>query len=289
MTDSVAEAQPAVSSPDTTSPGDLLGTLPDWSTFARQHDWRRAQAAASLAHLDPALVGAVSSVSTVQEEVRGRRYAAARRALTSYTGHLSDLDAHSAGDAALLRSLAAPEQLREGLEALEAASDEPEAQALAERLGAAQHALIRAEALNLQGVLEALQGHRQPARDHFERAVEHDPVHYRARMNLGNLALENGDPAQAEAQFREVLKLAPDYEGVHHNLGVALRRQGKLHQSVSSIRKAQRLSVRRSQEEAREEVREQLRTDPRIRRTRNIVLGVLAGIFVLIYLLGRGH
>ena len=107
-------------------------------------------------------------------------------------------------------------------------------------------------------------------------------------MNLGNLALEAGNPAEAEAQYREVLKLAPEYDGAHHNLGVALRRQGKLQASVGAIRKAQRLGVRRVQQDAKDDMQEQMRVNPRLRLMRTVLFAVVALVILLVFLQGRG-
>lgn len=263
--------------------------IPDWRTFARTHEWRRAQAAASLRRADPTITAAITALSSFQEDVRAKRYPAARRALSAYAAHLQDAKAAGAGQGALLLSLAAPESLETGLAALEQVQSYPEPAELEGALAPAlAHPLTRAEALNAQGVLRALREEPDLARADFERALEADPQHYRARMNLGNLALESGDPKQAETQYREVLKLAPDYDGAHHNLGVALRRQGKLQASVGAIRRAQRLGARRMQQEAKDDVQEQLRVNPRLRLIRNIVLGVVGLIVLLVLLQSQG-
>jgi len=85
--------------------------VPDWKTFARSGEWRRAQAAASLTGADPDIVAALSSLSALQADVRARKYPAARRSLSAYEDALSELNTRAQGEAALLRSLAAPEVL----------------------------------------------------------------------------------------------------------------------------------------------------------------------------------
>ncbi|WP_339095688.1 tetratricopeptide repeat protein [Deinococcus sp. VB343] len=256
---------------------------PDWKAFARSGEWRRAQAAATLTQADPDTLSAVSALSAVQQDVRARKYASAQRGLSAYAGALKELDRRRQGEAALLRSLVAPEVLAQALSALENASGEADPVELQSKLAAAQaHALTRAEALNVVGVLHALRQEEGAARARFEEALTHDPQHYRARMNLGNLDLEAGRLPEAEAAYREVLQLAPDYDGAHHNLGVALRRQGKLYESVGAIRKAQRLGVQGARAEAKEEMQEQFRRDPRLKYVR---VAVFAGFVVLLALL----
>ena len=263
--------------------------VPDWKTFARSGEWRRAQAAATLTGADPDVLAALSALSALQNDVRARKYPAARRGLNAYAGALGELDARAQGEAALLRSLAAPEVLAPAVDALDHASGEADPGELQARLAPAHaHALTRAEALNALGVLHALRGEGDAARARFEEALTHDAGHYRARMNVGNLDLEAGRLPEAEAAYREVLKLAPDYDGAHHNLGVALRRQGKLYESVGSIRRAQRLGVRGAQAAAKEDMREQLRLNPRLRWIRAGVFGGVALLLGLLLWLGRG-
>ncbi|HWG85930.1 MAG TPA: tetratricopeptide repeat protein, partial [Deinococcales bacterium] len=81
----------------------------------------------------------------------------------------------------------------------------------------------------------------------FERALAHDARHYRAIANLGNLELEGGNPAAAVERYREAIRINPDYSTAHHNLAAALRRQGKIAASVTSLKRAQKLSVKESQ------------------------------------------
>ena len=136
------------------------------------------------------------------------------------------------------------------------------------------------------GVLHALRGEPEAARAVFEEALLSDPGHYRAVTNIGNLELEAGQPALAEARYREVLRLNPDYDGAYHNLGVALRRQGKVHESVGAIRRAQRLSMKRSQEEAREDLREQFRQGGMWRSLRWVLVVALLLLFLIMRGLG---
>lgn len=262
--------------------------LPNWQTFARTHDWQRAQVAASLKHAGMETQAALSALSALQEDVRAKRYAAARRALGSYRDNLKAALTSAPGEAALLQSLAPPEVLEAALTSLDSANGESDPVSLQHKLAGAQaHHLTRAEALNALGVLHALRAEQNAARDRFEEALAHDPGHYRARMNLGNLALEAGDPQGAEREYREVLKIAPEYDGAHHNLGVALRRQGKVYESVGAIRRAQRLNVRQTRQEGREEMRQQMRSNPQMRLIRNVVIGVILLVVVLSVLQGR--
>jgi tetratricopeptide (TPR) repeat protein len=111
-------------------------------------------------------------------------------------------------------------------------------------LARATHALTKGEAENQLGVLAAIVENRDAARGHFQAALSHDPRHYRAMTNLGNLELELGHFAQAEARYREVIRLNPDYSVVYNNLAAAMKKQGKRNEAVTLLKKAQSLSVR---------------------------------------------
>ncbi|GMA16520.1 tetratricopeptide repeat protein [Deinococcus metallilatus] len=268
-----------------------LDAPPDWGTFARGGEWRRALAAARVAAAPAEVTTALEGVVGVQEAVRARRFPQARRA---WTGLREALDAAQGagltGEVALLRSLVRPDALGEALAVLEGlgrgTGGEIETDALRERLAPAfGHPLTQAEALNTVGVLHALREEPDAARAAFEQALAVDPGHYRAVTNIGNLELEAGHPAQAEARYREVLRLNPDYDGAHHNLGVALRRQGKLHESVGAIRRAQRLGLKRSQEDSREDLRQQFGDSARWRTLRWVLL---AAAVLVLYLIVRG-
>jgi tetratricopeptide (TPR) repeat protein len=130
-----------------------------------------------------------------------------------------------------------------------------------------QHPMTKAEAENQLGVLEAVLENRDAARTHFQAALAADPRHYRAMTNLGNLELEAGHLSEAEARYREVVRLNPDYSVVYNNLAAVMRKQGKRSESVAFLKKSNQLSVR------------EIRGDTKgtsIGRTRNPLADVLA-------------
>jgi tetratricopeptide (TPR) repeat protein len=266
---------------------------PDWTAFARAGEWRRALAAARVTGAAE-LAELLEGVLGVQEGVRARRFGQARRALAGLREGLADAGARGlGGEAAVIASLVNPDALNAALTALEGQGKgrdgETEPDALRERLAPAlAQPLTRAEALNALGVLHALREEPDAARALLEEARAADPGHYRALTNLGNLDLEANDPAGAEARYREALRLQPDHDGAHHNLGVALRRQGKLHEAVGSIRRAQRLNVRRSQADTRDELREQFRAGTNSRTLRWVLLALAAGLVLYLLLRGAG-
>jgi tetratricopeptide (TPR) repeat protein len=60
------------------------------------------------------------------------------------------------------------------------------------------------------------------ARDAYRRALELDPLHFEARLDLGRLLHELGEVRAAEAQYRLALQARPDDATAAFNLGVAL-------------------------------------------------------------------
>ena len=62
-----------------------------------------------------------------------------------------------------------------------------------------------------------------------------------AHRNLGTALSGQGKLDEADAQYREALRLKPDSPEVHYNLGNALTRQGKLAQAEAEYRETIRL------------------------------------------------
>ena len=228
----------------------------------------------------PELQEALEAVFRFQEPVRARRYPSARRALSDYREALSG--GSDAAELSVVRRMADPETLAAALDALSAHLKEPDPEVLAAGLAPAlDEPLTRAEALNIQGVLMALQEQGAAARTLFEQALEADAGHYRALTNLGNLDIEDGNYAGAELRYREVIRLNPDYDGGWHNLGVALRRQGKMGEAVRSIRRGQRLGMKRSKEEADAEVKAQFAANPLFKGMRWVLIAVVVLVLFL--------
>lgn len=257
--------------------------LPDLLELVRQGEWRRALAVSRLQPAEVPVQEALSAINGVQEAIRARRYPAARRYLAEYRACVQDA---ATGELSVIRRQLDPGALEAALSAIGSTEQEAEPEALADSLAPALALpLTRAEALNMQGVLCILHDQREQARAFFEQAMQADPSHYRALTNLGNLELEAGQYPQAEDIYRQVIKLNPEYDGGHHNLGVALRRQGKVSQAVSAIRRGQRLSLKRTREDADAEMKEQFGSNPMFKWLRWALFAVVA---LLLYVSVRG-
>ncbi|WP_420595874.1 hypothetical protein [Deinococcus sp.] len=237
--------------PPLPAPPHLDGLNLDWEGYLAAGEYRRALAAARLTPgpLPTPLLSAIESLSDVQEHIRAHKYPQARRALVRLTEDLAEPDEMLL---AVRRNVHLP-SLDAALTSLESAETarhvEPDAlkAALAPALDTP---LTRAEALNAVGVLHAIHEEHSAARAAFEAAAEADAGHYRAISNIGNLELQAGNLVAAETAQRRAIALNADFAGAHHNLGVALRRQGRVADSVKAIRRGQRLAMRRMREDA---------------------------------------
>jgi tetratricopeptide (TPR) repeat protein len=81
----------------------------------------------------------------------------------------------------------------------------------------------------------------EQAREAYERAIELDPNHASAHVNLGRLLHEAGDPRAAEPHYRAALEVRSDDATASYNLGVALEDMGKLPEALLEYQKAVRL------------------------------------------------
>ena len=78
------------------------------------------------------------------------------------------------------------------------------------------------------GRLAEERGDRAEAAAHYERTLAADPNNLSATLNLGTLAARAGDYAVARARFERAVFLAPDSDDAHANLGGALLALGDL-------------------------------------------------------------
>lgn len=78
----------------------------------------------------------------------------------------------------------------------------------------------------------------EQARDAYRRALELDPTHVGARVNLGRLLHENGFTHAAEAHYRLALLSHAGHATAAFNLGVALEDQDRLEEAVQAYGQA---------------------------------------------------
>jgi tetratricopeptide (TPR) repeat protein len=76
------------------------------------------------------------------------------------------------------------------------------------------------------------------ARDAYRRAVELEPHHADAHVNLGRLLHEDGRMAAAEMHYRIALTAKPDHAAAAFNLGVVLEDRGKTKEAAQAYERA---------------------------------------------------
>ena len=76
------------------------------------------------------------------------------------------------------------------------------------------------------------------ARDAYRRAVELEPHHADAHVNLGRLLHEDGKTAAAEVHYRIALTANPRHAAAAFNLGVALEDRGRLREAARAYERA---------------------------------------------------
>jgi tetratricopeptide (TPR) repeat protein len=76
------------------------------------------------------------------------------------------------------------------------------------------------------------------ARDAYRRALELDPRHVDAHVNLGRLLHQAGQPAAAAIHYRQALEARPKDAIAAFNLGVALEDLGRLGDAVLAYEKS---------------------------------------------------
>ncbi|KAI9353404.1 hypothetical protein DFJ73DRAFT_776085 [Zopfochytrium polystomum] len=86
----------------------------------------------------------------------------------------------------------------------------------------------------------------------WERAIELDPNHVSAHVNLANvLALHLKKPERAVDHYREAVRLNPNDGEVQYNLGVVLDLLGRLEEAVQTYEAAEKLGVEQAQKNLR--------------------------------------
>jgi tetratricopeptide (TPR) repeat protein len=75
-------------------------------------------------------------------------------------------------------------------------------------------------------------------REHLERAVELSPNYVLAHVNLGLLAIDQGESDAGLARMRWLTQLAPDWPEAHYWLSVALDRVGDVDESMAAAEQA---------------------------------------------------
>ena len=124
---------------------------------------------------------------------------------------------------------------------LESLTREVQGQILAVDPGQAD-AHVTAEEWVQRGIEAELQGlDAAVAERRYQRALEKDPRHPGARVNLGNLLYTQGRLDEAAAHYRAAIERAPDYADAWYNLANTMDDLGRPDAAVSAYEEALRL------------------------------------------------
>src|SRR6266850_1557869 len=90
----------------------------------------------------------------------------------------------------------------------------------------------------VRAALERLRSRLPEAREAYRRALEIDPHHAGAHVNLGRLLHESQDAQAAAHHYRIALEARPDDATAAFNLGVALEDLGQLEEAAQAYLRA---------------------------------------------------
>src|SRR5580658_2898167 len=99
----------------------------------------------------------------------------------------------------------------------------------------------RADCLHTHGFILKVLRHNIEAEAAFRQAIKLDPSFVETHYQLGNLLREEDRPAEAVPSYRAVLALQPDHHQAHNNLGAALGELARFEEAVEHFRRATEL------------------------------------------------
>jgi len=91
------------------------------------------------------------------------------------------------------------------------------------------------------GILESKQGKTAKAFDCFTNSLKHDPRHFEAHYNLGNMYFEANDFRLARLHYEIATELDPLFPNVYFNLGLVLSMSNEFGAAMKALTTYQRM------------------------------------------------
>ena len=91
------------------------------------------------------------------------------------------------------------------------------------------------------GIIESKQGETAKAFDCFTNCLKHDPRHFEAHYNLGNLYFEVNDLRLARVHYELATEVDPSFPNVYFNLALVLSINNEFDAAVNALTKYQEM------------------------------------------------
>jgi Flp pilus assembly protein TadD len=91
-------------------------------------------------------------------------------------------------------------------------------------------------------------GRTEDAEAEYREALRINPDDAEAHYNLGNLLKETGRTEDAEAEYREAIRINPDYAETHANLGILFSETGNKEEAKNELEIAKDLFEKEGRE-----------------------------------------
>jgi tetratricopeptide (TPR) repeat protein len=92
------------------------------------------------------------------------------------------------------------------------------------------------------GIIESKQGRTAKAFDCFSRSLEHNPRHFEAHYNLGNLYFDVNDLRLARVHYEMAAEIAPSFPNLYFNLALVLSINSEWAAAISALIRYQELA-----------------------------------------------
>lgn len=91
------------------------------------------------------------------------------------------------------------------------------------------------------GIIQSKQGLTSKAFDSFTKSLTHNPRHFEAHYNLGNMYFEVSDWRLARVHYQIAVEIDPGFPNVYFNLGLVLATNHELEPAIRALETYQNL------------------------------------------------